>query len=272
VNRRRFIRRGLGALAAAGLGLAGYGCAVETRRVQFEERTIAISGLPTHLDGFTIGLLADLHVGPTTPEAFVHRVAEQLAARKPDLVVVAGDFIGSHDHVDSANRALAPVNGALAVLGNWDYYNPVIRESLTSVRLLINEGLTVADGLWVGGVDEPRLGEPDVARAMAGAPEGAVRILICHEPDFADPLVRPEHRVALQLSGHSHAGQVRLPVLGPLLLPPGGQRYHTGLYQAPHCQVYTTRGVGTAHIPLRLFCPPEVSLLRLTAATPGTPD
>ncbi|MFZ5818209.1 MAG: metallophosphoesterase [Bacillota bacterium] len=266
LRRRQFIWRGLAALAAAGAGLAGYAYAIETRRVQFEQRSIPIPDLPAHLDGFTIGLLADLHVGPTTPASFVREVAAQLAARKPDLVVVAGDFIGSHSDGPAANWALEPVKGCLGVVGNWDYYDRFIYRFMTNVRLLVNEGVQVADGLWVGGVDEPRLGEPDLARAMAGAPEGAVRILLCHEPDYADSLVRPEHRVALQLSGHSHAGQIRLPGLGPLLLPPGGRKYHTGLYQAAHCQVYTTRGVGTAHLPFRLFCPPEVSLLQLTRA------
>ncbi len=266
MNRRRFLWQGLGALTAAGLGLAGYGYAVETRRLLFEEESISIPGLPKNLDGFTIGVLSDIHVGPTTPEAFVREVAERLAARRPDLVVVAGDFIGSHDHGPAADRALEPVKGCLGVLGNWDFYDEYVPGSMTNVRFLVNEGVQVADGLWVGGVDEPRMGEPDVARAMAGAPDGAVRILLCHEPDYADSLVGPTHRVSLQISGHSHAGQIRLPGLGPLLLPPGGRKYHTGLYQAPHCQVYTSRGVGTAHLPIRLFCPPEVSLLRLVPA------
>ncbi|MFZ5826423.1 MAG: metallophosphoesterase [Bacillota bacterium] len=261
MNRRQFILRSL-AMGAA-FGLAGYGISVETKRVQFERRTIEIPGLPPSLRGFTIGVLADLHVGPTVSADWVRDVVQRLADRKPDLVVVVGDFIGSHDAVLEANRALAPVQGALGVLGNWDYYDPVIRTALSNVRLLINQGVQVAEHLWVGGVDEPRLGHPDVGRAMAGAPEGAVRILLSHEPDYADEIVAPEHRVALQISGHSHAGQVRLPFVGPLLLPPGGRKYHTGLYQAPHCQVYTTRGVGTAHLPVRLFCPPEVSLLTL---------
>lgn len=250
-------------MAAAGAGLAGYSYLFETRNVQLERRTITIPGLPSHLNGYTIGVLADLHVGPTTHDYWVREVVEKLAAMKPDLVVVVGDFIGSHNSGPAVNRALEPVKGCLGVLGNWDYYDRFVRTQMSNVNLLINQGVEVADGLWVGGVDEPRLGNPDVGQAMAGAPEGATRILLCHEPDYADTIVGAEHKVALQLSGHSHAGQVRLPVLGPLLLPPGGRKYHTGWYQAPHCQLYTTRGLGTAHLPFRLFCPPEVALLRL---------
>lgn len=270
MKRRHFLLRAAFAFVGLALGLAGWSRFVETRRVRFEERTISIPGLPGHLEGYTIGVLSDLHVGPTTPADWVRHVAEELAQRRPDLVVAVGDFIGGHEHVAAANWSLEPVRGALAVLGNWDYYSPQIRQALTNVQLLENQGVLAAAGLWLAGVDEPRLGRPDVDRALAGAPPGAVRILLCHEPDYADTLVRPEHRVALMISGHSHGGQVRLPLVGPLLLPPGGRKYHTGLYQAPHCQVYTTRGVGTAHIPVRLFCPPEVTLIRLVA-TPTPP-
>ena len=265
MNRRRFLLRAAVSALGLALGLAGYSRFVETRRVRFEERTIAIPGLPRHLEGYTIGVLSDLHVGPTTPAEWVRQVAEQLANRQPDLVVAVGDFIGSHKHVREANWCLEPVKGALAVLGNWDYYDGQIRRALTNVTLLENRGVLVADGLWIGGVDEPRLGRPDVNRALAGAPPDAVRILLCHEPDYADILVRPEHQVALVISGHSHGGQVCLPLIGPIFLPEGGSKYHTGLYQAAHCQVYTTRGVGTAHLPIRLFCPPEVTLIRLAA-------
>lgn len=265
LTRRHFLFRAAVWIAGLALGLAGYGRFVETRRVRFEERTVSIPGLPRHLEGYTIGVLSDLHVGPTTPAAWVRQVAQRLAERQPDLVVAVGDFIGSPESVEAANWCLEPVRGALAVLGNWDYYDPQIRRALTNVNLLENRGVLAADGLWVGGVDEPRLGQPDVGRALAGAPSGAVRILLCHEPDYADRLVGPEHRVALMISGHSHGGQVRLPFIGPVLLPPGGRQYHTGLYQAAHCQVYTTRGVGTAHLPIRLLCPPEVTLLKLVS-------
>jgi predicted MPP superfamily phosphohydrolase len=191
LKRRTFLLRALGATAAAAAGLAGYAYAFETRNVQFDQRIIRIPGLPKHLKGYTIGVLADLHVGPTTHDYFVREVVEKLAAMKPDLVVVVGDFIGSHDHLPAADRVLEPVKGCLGVLGNWDYYDRFIRTFMSNVNLLINQGVLVADGLWVGGVDEPRLGDPDVGKAMQGAPEGAVRILLCHEPDFADTIVRP---------------------------------------------------------------------------------
>lgn len=263
VKRGRFLLRTIGAVVSAAVRLLGFGRALESRRVEFERRSVVIPSLPAHLDGYTIGVLSDLHVGPATPSNWVRRAVEGLAALKPDLVVVAGDYIGSHEEGPTANWALEPVSGALGVIGNWDYKDHYVRHGMSHVRMLVNEGVSVADGLWVGGVDEPRLGVPDVAKAMAGAPEGAVRVLLCHEPDYADEIVRAEHRVALQISGHSHGGQIRLPVIGPVLLPAGGRKYRAGLYQAPHCQVYTTRGLGNAHIPIRILCPPEITLLKL---------
>lgn len=230
--------------------------------VCFERVDVPLSPLPSHLDGFTIGVISDLHLGTIGSVGRVHYAANILADQKPDLVIVAGDLTSTPEADQLIDDALAPVHGALGVLGNWDYrYPPKIRQQ-TAVRLLINEGVLVAPGLWIGGVDDVLEGVPDIDQALAGAPEEAVRILIAHEPDSAD-LVQRGHKISLQISGHSHGGQVRLPFFGPVLLPPMGRKYHTGLHRASHCQVYTSRGLGMSHLPFRFLCPPEVALITL---------
>ncbi len=245
--------------------LVALGFGLRPRSVRLERVEVALPDLPAHLDGYRIGVMADLHLGPLVKPHQIRAPAARLAAEQPDLVVVAGDLTSDPACEPLLDEALAPVQGALGVLGNWDYYFPPPVRTQSAVRLLVNDGLVVADGLWVGGVDDCKFGRPDVAAAMAGAPEGAVRILIAHEPDFADQ-VTAEDRVALVISGHSHGGQIRLPLLGPLLLPPMGRKYHTGLYRAPHTRVYTTRGLGFAHLPLRLWCPPELTVITLRRA------
>jgi predicted MPP superfamily phosphohydrolase len=261
LTRRKFLKRTIATVGFTLAGIFGWSYWVEPRLIRTLRVTVRIPSLPTHLQGFTIGVLSDLHLGSIVSTEYIRSAAEKLAAEKPDLVVVAGDLISEDAATAELPRALEPVKGAFACLGNWDYYQPSIRSQKT-VRMLVNAGAEVAPGLWLGGVDNCLLGEPSLEQALAGAPEGAVRILLAHEPDYADR-VTARHRVALQISGHTHGGQVRLPFIGPLLLPPLGRKYVAGLHQAPHCQVYTSRGVGVAHLPLRFLCPPEVTILQL---------
>jgi hypothetical protein len=127
---------------------------------------------------------------------------------------------------------------------------------------LRNEGLEVARGLWLAAVDDVWEGQADLDAALAGAPPGATAVLLAHEPDFADT-VAADGRAALQLSGHSHGGQVRLPLLGPPVLPYLARRYPAGLYRAGRMQLYVTRGVGVIAPPVRFNCRPEVTVITL---------
>lgn len=269
MNRRQFLGRSMAALVAMGLGVG-----VETNRMRLERVAVSVANLPPQLDGLRIGVLSDLHLGPLVPVERGRWAAALLARQRPDIVVVTGDITAVDDPELAQpliEEALEPVAGAYGVLGNWDFpLYPLPRHVVQqqTVRILVNEGLSPKPGLWLAGLDEGLLGRPDLDRALAGAPPGSVRVLLVHEPDVAD-WVRPEHQVALQISGHSHGGQVRLPFVGPLLTPRLGQKYVAGLYQAPACQVYTSRGVGVSHLPLRLFCPPEVTLITLHRGEAG---
>lgn len=265
LNRRQFLLRSATLVGTALIGLSGYGTLVEPREYRLEQHAIPIAGLSRHLAGFKIGVLTDLHLGPLVSTDLIHRAVAALAAQKPDLTLIAGDMTSTPDALADLEEVLAPVAGALAVLGNWDFRHR--HHPYRAVRLLMNEGLLVAPGLWIGGLEDGIWGEPDLDAAMRGAPDDAVRILLAHEPDLAD-LVQPEHRIALQVSGHSHGGQVRLPLVGPLLLPPLGRKYPAGLASAPSCQVYTSRGLGMTHLPIRFGCPPEITLLTLTNKSP----
>lgn len=269
LNRRQFLRRSLAALVAMGFGVG-----VDTNQLRLERVAVSIPNLPPQLEGLRIGAMSDLHLGPLVPVERVRRAAELLVGQRPDLVLVAGDFTAVEDP-ELAQRlideALEPVAGAFGVLGNWDSplcTLPRHAARQQAVRILVNEGVSPVPGLWLAGLDSGLLGRPDLDRALAGAPPGTVRIVLVHEPDLADR-VRPEHQVALQISGHTHGGQVRLPFVGPLFTPGLGQKYVAGLYQAPACQVYTTRGVGVSHLPIRLFCPPEVALITLCRGEVG---
>ena len=118
--------------------------------------------------------------------------------------------------------------------------------------------------LWIAGVDDVLEGWADLSRTTAGIPANEATILLAHEPDYAD--LAAKAGIDLQLSGHSHGGQVRVPGVGPLVLPNLARKYHTGLNRVGNLQVYTTRGIGVINPPVRLNCPPEVTLITLKKA------
>lgn len=262
---------------------------VEPRLLVTERVTVSIPSLPENLEGFTIGVLSDLHLDLTPPDR-LRSASEALSRLDPDVVVVVGDFSGGmgsslegpgsfgspgspgpsegskspKDTMAAIDYVLEPVSGAYGVKGNWDrWLDGGSGSGLQNITMLINRGVLVAPNLWLCGVDDALLGSPDIDGAVAGAPANAVKVLLSHEPDLADNVTR-DHGICLQISGHSHGGQVRIPGVGPVFLPPMGERYDMGLYQTSTHQVYTTRGLGMSHIPVRFMCPPEITLITLT--------
>jgi predicted MPP superfamily phosphohydrolase len=158
-----------------------------------------------------------------------------------------------------------------AVLGNHDDVlgAPTIRPILASISvpLLVNQHIPIERGgqrLWLGGLADPVTGVPDLDLAIPRQPDGPV-LLMCHAPDYADDVIAdPRGRlVDVMLTGHSHGGQVRLPFLGAIVLPKGGRKYVMGLYRFNRLQLYVNRGIGTAGLPFRLNCPPEITLFTL---------
>jgi predicted MPP superfamily phosphohydrolase len=249
-------------LVLAGLAAACWACFVEPHMIRLERVNVPIDSLPDALDGFTIGVISDLHLD-TTPFSVVRRAADLLAKANPNITVVLGDLAGAPSLIDSINQAIEPLGQPYGVRGNWDrWWEAESLRDRVNLHMLVNSGQLVAPGLWVGGVDDALVGSPSIDEAMAEDTGDSIRILLAHEPDIA-LAVKPEHRISLQISGHSHGGQVCLPFVGALLLPPLGSQYPVGLQEAPTHWVYTTRGVGMSHIPVRFLCLPEISLITL---------
>jgi uncharacterized protein len=220
--------------------------------------------------------MSDHHFFPFTPRELLERAMEQANGLHPDLILLGGDYVCSD--VESI-RELAPILGRLnarygifAAPGN--YGTPLglnlIRSQLVaqSIEVLVNRGLHVgpsAGRLFLAGLDSVCPGAPDPIRAFAGCREDDTAVALVHEPDYFPTMVRLTP-LQLQLSGHSHGGQVRLPPLGPLILPRWGRIYHTGLYHLNGRFVYTGRGLGMVKLPLRFNCPPELTEITLETA------
>ena len=275
ITRRRFLKLVLGGAATAGLsalGGMGYTRLVEPRWLALERVDVPLPGLPASLDGFTIAQLADLHRGPDVTQEDIVLAVELALRQKPDLVVLTGDYVtGSADYAPSCAEALSPLlasGDVLACLGNHDHWTDAnaVAGALTGAGLTVlrNAAREVADGLWVAAVDDVWEQHADLERALEGVPAGATVVLLAHEPDYADE-VATDGRVSLQLSGHSHGGQVRLPFIGAPLLPYLGRKYPAGLYRVGEMWLYVNRGVGLIAPAVRFNCRPEVTLLRLTS-------
>jgi predicted MPP superfamily phosphohydrolase len=284
---RRFSRRqfAIGGVVGgvASLTAAGFGAYDAYARAPFEPvlERIDIRLPPRHADmaGLTIGFIADTHLGPSMGVDDIARATALLAAARPDLVLLGGDYIsaspryaGPVAEVLKELVRVAPL-GSAAVLGNHDCgengRDLVVTTALeeAGIPVLRNRSGYVDTGkgvLWIAGVDEAIMARADPRATFAGIPEGAATIAIWHEPDYAGQTAMLG--AFAQLSGHSHGGQVRLPGFGPLFLPKGGQRYVIGLNRASGMPVYTTRGVGVFVPPVRINCPPEVTLITLIAA------
>lgn len=279
--RREFIGQGAnGAALVLGFGTSTYGSLFGRHDYQIEEVPVPIAGLPSTLDGFTIVQLSDIHFGTFVGEPELRAAVELVKKAGPDMVVMTGDLL-DHD-LDYAPmlgelvRRLEPLaaHGVVAIPGNHDYYAG-IEGVLSTLRdagatLLKNSGRVVGDrggAFAMLGVDDVWTrrngfaGGPDLDRALAMVPGDLPRILLCHNPVF---FPEAADRVQLQLSGHTHGGQVNVAVrLADHVLPYG---YVAGMYERGEGRLYVNRGFGTAGPPARIGAPPEVTKLVLVSA------
>ncbi len=268
--RRRFLKTAV-AGAAAGLGTGIYAHEWEPDHPQIVHRDIHLPGWPLSAAGLRVGQLSDLHCQSKAAVARTARAARLLLAQKPDVVFLTGDYISDRHGVGWAAAcadALAPLaqvgRGVFAILGNHDRFGAervmweLRRVGFTVLR---NQSapLPGVPNVWLVGMDSYSVRAQNPIQALQDVPGDAMKILLMHEPDYADdaPL-----GIALQLSGHSHGGQIRLPGL-PFHCPEYGRKYPEGLRQAAHHPVYTTRGVGMMGPQMRFCCPPEVTVLTI---------
>ena len=267
---------------AAGTALVATGCAyralLEPHWLSIERVKIPLRRLSPEFDGFTLAQISDIHRGPYVDDAAVQAAVKAVNQLRPDAVMLTGDFVSRDaalaEPCAQALGALRAPAGVYAILGNHDHWTNggEVERALTaqSLTVLRNDAVPIErDGarLWIAGVDDVRQRRADLNRALRLVPADQAVILLAHEPDYAD--LAAQHPIDLQLSGHSHGGQVRLPVFGPLILPYLGRKYPHGLYQIGALQLYTNRGLGVVAPPVRFNCPPEITLFTLRASYPG---
>ncbi|WP_261664804.1 metallophosphoesterase [Deinococcus sp. Marseille-Q6407] len=288
LTRREWLQRtGLGLLGLGGLlgGSAvaqGYGLSITRHRRP-------LSGLQAPLK---VAFLTDLHYGLFIEARSVQRWADVTLAERPDLILLGGDFVDVRPGerptalLEQLARLQAPL-GVYGVWGNHDYGSfgrydsrwrgegrpgwPEFRRELTGqlaeagVQILRNASAQPRPDLYLAGTDDWQWGDrPDLSRLLAGAGKRAT-LLLTHNPDILPTF--PQH-IGLTLIGHTHGGQVRLPGIGAVKVPSAyGTRYAMGWHQGAHgSPAYVSRGLGVSGLPVRMLCPPEITVLELFPA------
>ena len=274
LSRRQFLK---GAIAMGAAGLVADSVLLEPRHVVVERKTIAINDLPDAFDGFRICQITDVHHGPFTGLGFIKEVVEKVNSLNPGLVVLTGDYVDhSSKYIVPAVSALCRLkssNGVLAVLGNHDHWmdanltQEVFNRYNVPVITNSHKLIEIKDkAICVAGVGDLMEDSQDLKAAFYGVPADIPRILLSHNPDYAESMPATE-RVDLVLAGHTHGGQVRMPFsIAPITMSMYGQKYAGGLVRSASGQVYVSRGIGVVGLPVRFNCPPEITIITLTKA------
>ncbi len=280
LTRRSFL---IGA-SAAGLSLAAYGSTHARHEIEVTERTLRIRELPDAFVGFRFVQLSDIHLEEYTEAWFLQRAVDVINQLNPELVLLTGDFVSRGPASDkyawrAAGVAAEVLEGLkapqrYACLGNHDVGvgagHVISPLAAHGTPMLIDSYVPIqrgSDYFWLCGSDDAGTRDPDLNLAVPDAPSAPV-ILMCHEPDFVDHVIRHPRFpwIDAMLSGHTHGGQVRLPVIGPLILPPMGKKYIEGSFRFGDMELYVNRGLGTVGLPFRLNCPAEITHFTLQRA------
>ena len=256
---------------------------VATRDPVVRRTSLTMPDWPAGAPPIRVALLTDIHVaGPDMPPARLSRIVEKVNRLRPDLVLLGGDFVSDKRTATwrySGREALAPLArlnaplGVVSVLGNHDHWRG--RDEIVAalrkarIRVLENDALHVGP-LSLGGIDDAFIGRDDAVRTAAAMHDlPGSKIVLTHSPDIA-PNLPPD--VTLLLAGHTHCGQIRLPLVGAIsFMSHYGDRYACGLVTEGRLRVITSAGIGTSILPFRLGAAPDLWLLTLGPSNSPSP-
>jgi uncharacterized protein len=272
ISRRQF----LATIGASGAAIGADAFGFEAHRVLMTRHDVRVPGLPSGLDGVRIAQVSDVHFPGNQIAA--RAALDLLYQERPDIVLLTGDMTESRNAMKHVRSFAANARGRLAtaaLLGNWEHragaVGQLARETYRSagVELLVNRAMRVEVSgvpLTLVGLDDPVSGSPDLTRARETVVQGSTEIWLVHAPGYLDqPPEGTLARPVLLLAGHTHGGQIRIPLLPPVK-PVGAGRFLEGWYYDTFAPLYVSRGVGTTGIPARFLCPAELPIFTLRSA------
>jgi hypothetical protein len=280
LSRRAFLKVTLASTLAttvAGVGAFAYAHDIEPRWIEVVQLKLTLPRLHPAFAGYKVVQFSDLHMDVSLSLEELKRIVQLVNDQQPDLIVITGDFVTVWAYPPQLVEGLSGLSakdGKLAILGNHDHWTDAaaVRDMLrqSSLTDLSNAVHTIRRGdamLHMGGVDDHWERKDRLPEVLAQLPADGAAILLAHEPDFAD-ISAASGRFDLQLSGHSHGGQVVLPLLGrPLVVPRYAHKYPLGRYQVGSMIQYTNRGVGMIAPTVRFNCRPEITVFSLYPAS-----
>jgi predicted MPP superfamily phosphohydrolase len=268
-------RRVLQVLTAGGVGSVANAFWFEPGHLTVTRENVRIKNLAPGLDGLRIGQLSDFHFRPGEDDELVAKVVAQVRRENLDLIALTGDYLSDDPRVVPPMLALlekmSATQGMFAVMGNHDGWRgrpSVIKRQFEKAgfSFLINQNSQLSingDPLAIAGTDYVWLGRPNPSLTLKGISTKTPVVALVHEPDYFD-VMAARRDIQLQLSGHTHGGQCRVPLLGYAPRKVSyGRKYIYGSYSQGDSNLFVSRGVGTVGIRVRFACPPELAILTL---------
>lgn len=283
VTRRTLLKKAVAALLGAiGIGSGGlvYAHQIEPSLLDINRIQIAHPLIPKSFDGKTIVQFSDTHLGFQYNLNKMIKLMDTINSFKPDLIFFTGDLMDTpNEYADK--KKIAPILaklhaplGKFCIYGNHDHggygsdlYKGIMEEAHFTLLLNTARPIRLKDGdsIYLVGIDDAMLGRPDLSLAMKKVPDNVFTLLLSHAPDLADSAAH--YPIQWQLSGHSHGGQVKIPFLGPLVIPPFARKYPEGIYSISGkyepLTLYVNRGLGTTRLPFRFMAKPELTVFNL---------
>ncbi len=264
------------------MSVGGYTYAgrIEPKLLKINKYQISHLDIPADFENIKIIQFSDTHLGFQYTLEQLQELVEEINHHKPDILFFTGDLLdepnkyGEFERVITILKKLKAPLGKYAVYGNHDHggygtdiFKRIMEES--DFTLLLNDSIKIEknaqNSIYLLGIDDAMLGQPDISAALANVPDDAYKILLSHAPDLADNAAM--FNIQLQLSGHSHGGQIQIPLLGALVKPPYGEKYYEGFYtvgEEKPLTLYVNRGLGTTRLPFRFLSVPELTIFTLS--------
>ena len=268
ISRRMFIQGACGYVLGV-MSVGSYSCLLEPRWIEIKNISINVHALPKRFEGMTIAQLSDIHHCKYVSREFIKNCVRKVNALSPDIVALTGDFVyGSREFISSVAEELSELKakeGVFAVLGNHDNKDETTGAlAEKGIRVLINEHIPLyrkKDYLFIAGVDDLWAGKLNIETTLSGT-DDKPKILLCHNPDAIEK-IKHTH-VDFVMAGHTHGGQVCLPLYGPpVVYSKFGARYASGLFHEGKTIMYVNKGIGVSNFPIRFFARPEITLFTL---------